>query len=151
MTRTAGCSWVPLAALCFYPERLFLLDTQIGHPLACSSRYGHFRAEALQIWGDGLRDGAAGCSGSVKTGAPPCTVRCRRLWQEECCVNYRMLAALLPRCCRGRFLPSGFAEGLNEAGGVLVGTATRLLAVCPHIPLVGADVCAALLRQTSCT
>lgn len=145
MTRTAGCSWVPLAALCLYPERLFLLDTQIGHPLACSPRYGHFRAEALQIWGGGLRDGAAGCSGSVKTG------RCRRLWQEECCVNYRMLAALLPRCCRGRFLPSGFAEGLNEAGGVLVGTATGLLAVCPHIPLVGADVCAALLRQTSCT
>lgn len=68
MTCTAGCSWVPLAALCLYPERLFLLDTQIGHPLACSSRYGHFRAEALQIWGGGLRDGAAGCSGSAKTG-----------------------------------------------------------------------------------
>lgn len=79
------------------------------------------------MWDGGL----PGCSESTAMGS---AAGDRQSWQDKHRFSYCTLAASLRRCCRGRFLQSNIAEGLSEPGGLLVGAAMWVKALCTYIP-----------------
>lgn len=117
---------------CLYPNKLFLLETTFGILQHEVPDEGTLELRLCVRWG------LPGCSESTVTGSAAADRQSR---QEKHRINYCMLAVSLRRYCRGRFLQSDAAEGLGEPGGLLMGTATRVTAVCSYIP--AAEVCAA--------